>query len=511
MALLIAAAISLPAADISVAAMRGPTAMGLAGLMDKAAAGPVDGNSYSFTLEGSPDAVVPLIVRGDADIAAIPANLASVLYNRTEGGVVALAVNTLGVLYIVENGDTVHSVDDLRGRTIYSAGKGATPEYSLLYILSQSGLEPGKDVYIEWKSEHAECVAALASDPDGVAMLPQPFATTAMMKDSSIRIALDVNSIWEDLTGVGMITGVTVARRGFAEENPEAVASFLAEYAESVAFCNASPDAPRSIASYSIVPEPVAQLDPYHARQTYEVLRDLNENHGKTIIVIEHHTDFIAEYCSSAALMHDGAIAWTLPAHEALQRIEDLEASDVHPPQIALAGRELQRVGALAEHAPLPTTVEEGFAAFANIPFVPPHSADCKKQAEASSVPAVSFRDVDVSYRSVKGEPRNVFRGLDLDIRQGEKIALVGSNGAGKEAHVRPDQTAGRRSAAQRHADAQLRARRALRDHLACLSKSRADVYQRLDPRRYRVRHACTRCRGRAAARGGAARALPPG
>ena len=175
MALLIAAAISLPAAGISVAAMRGPTAMGLAGLMDKAAAGPVDGNSYSFTLEGSPDAVVPLIVRGDADIAAIPANLASVLYNRTEGGVVALAVNTLGVLYIVENGDTVHSVDDLRGRTIYSAGKGATPEYSLLYILSQSGLEPGKDVYTEWKSEHAECVAALASDPDGVAMLPQPF------------------------------------------------------------------------------------------------------------------------------------------------------------------------------------------------------------------------------------------------------------------------------------------------------------------------------------------------
>ena len=196
MALLVAAAISLPAAGISVAAMRGPTAMGLAGLMDKAAAGPVDGNSYSFTLEGSPDAVVPLIVRGDADIAAIPANLASVLYNRTEGGVVALAVNTLGVLYIVENGDTVHSVDDLRGRTIYSAGKGATPEYSLLYILSQSGLEPGKDVYIEWKSEHEECVAALASDPDGVAMLPQPFATTAMMKDSSIRIALDVNSIW---------------------------------------------------------------------------------------------------------------------------------------------------------------------------------------------------------------------------------------------------------------------------------------------------------------------------
>ena len=181
-----------------------------------------------------------------------------------------------------------------------------------------------------------------------------------------------------------------------------------------------------------VLDEPVAQLDPYHARQTYEVLRDLNENHGKTIIVIEHHTDFIAEYCKSAALMHNGTIAWTLPAHEALQRIEDLEASDVHPPQIALAARELKRVNALAERAPLPTTVDEGFAAFANIPFVPPRSACDKKQAETPSIPAVSFRGVDVSYRSVKGEPRSVFRNLDLDIRQGEKIALVGSNGAGK-------------------------------------------------------------------------------
>lgn len=182
-----------------------------------------------------------------------------------------------------------------------------------------------------------------------------------------------------------------------------------------------------------VLDEPVAQLDPYHARQTYEVLRDLNENHGKTIIVIEHHTDFIADYCTSAALMHDGAITWTLPAHEALQRIDDLEGSDVHPPQIALAGRELKRAGALPPHAPLPTTVEEGFAAFSGIPFIPLATESAPDGGTlADAMPEVSFRDVGVGYRSVKGAPRRVFDGLDLDILPGEKVALVGSNGAGK-------------------------------------------------------------------------------
>ena len=184
-----------------------------------------------------------------------------------------------------------------------------------------------------------------------------------------------------------------------------------------------------------VLDEPVAQLDPYHARQTYEVLRDLNEHHGKTIIVIEHHTDFIADYCTSAALMHDGAISWNLPAHEALQRIEDLEASDVHPPQIALAGRALKEVGALHAAAPLPTTVEEGFAAFSTIPFMPSPRSEHKADEPSRPMrdrPIVEFRDVSVGYRSVKGEPHRVFDGLDLTIRRGEKVALVGSNGAGK-------------------------------------------------------------------------------
>ena len=178
-----------------------------------------------------------------------------------------------------------------------------------------------------------------------------------------------------------------------------------------------------------VLDEPVAQLDPYHADQTYQVLRELNEKYGKTVIVIEHHTDFIAEYCTSACLMADGGIAWKLPAHEALRRIDDLAASDVHPPQIALAARELVRVGALTEDTVLPTTVDEGATAFWGLPFVPLERTHAPLPI---TEPAVSFRGVDVSYRSVKGAPHQVFHGLDLDIRRGEKVALVGANGAGK-------------------------------------------------------------------------------
>ena len=157
------AVVSLSAADVSVAALKGPTAMGMVKLMSESEQGSVGGNDYSFQLEGAADAVVPLLVKGDVDIAAIPGNLSSVLYARTNGGIEVVGINTLGVLYIVENGNSVNSVEDLRGRTIYSAGKGATPEYALQYILAANGLEVGKDVYIEWKSEHAECGTLMIS------------------------------------------------------------------------------------------------------------------------------------------------------------------------------------------------------------------------------------------------------------------------------------------------------------------------------------------------------------
>lgn len=251
-------AFMLSAGEVDVAALRGPTSMGLVKLMEESENGLTD-NSYSFTLEGAPDAIVPLLVKGDIDAAAIPGNLASVLYNNTKGQIEVIAINTLGVLYIVENGDSIQSVDDLRGRTIYSAGKGSTPEYALQYILSSNGLEVGKDVFIEWKSEHAECVAALKADKNGCAMLPQPFAATAMMQDGNIRIALDLNDLWEEKVGSVLITGVTVVRKDFASENPETLQAFMEDYASSVEYAQCDvPGAAALIGKYGIVPEKAA-------------------------------------------------------------------------------------------------------------------------------------------------------------------------------------------------------------------------------------------------------------
>ena len=232
LALPVALAESTP---VRVGARKGPTAMGMVQMMaDKA-------DAYEFTLAAAPDEIVPLLVKGELDIAAVPANLGSVLYNNTQGAVKALAINTLGVLYIVERGDTVHSVADLKGRTLVTAGKGSTPEYALNYILRGNGIDPEADLTIEFKSEHAECLAAMLQDESVVAMLPQPFATVAQAKAQDMRVALDLTREWDALQAgaeapSAMITGIAVARAAFVDENPEAVARFMADYAESVKF-----------------------------------------------------------------------------------------------------------------------------------------------------------------------------------------------------------------------------------------------------------------------------------
>lgn len=251
-------AVTSDATPVRVAALKGPTAMGLVQLMDESGAGTVDGNDYSFSIVASPTEMTPMIVRGEVDIAALPANLASVLYNNTEGGVKVLAVNTLGVLYIVQHGDDVSSVQDLAGKTIYASGKGSTPEYALSYILEEAGL--ADSVTVEWKSEHAECVAAIVNDSDAVALLPQPFVTTAMMQDPSIRVALDLNDAWVEVSpDSALITGVIVARTAFVESNGEAVDSFLAQYRESTDYANSdTAGAAALVGKYDIVPEAVA-------------------------------------------------------------------------------------------------------------------------------------------------------------------------------------------------------------------------------------------------------------
>ena len=251
-------AVTSDATPVRVAALKGPTAMGLVQLMDESGAGTVDGNDYSFSIVASPTETTPMIVRGEVDIAALPANLASVLYNNTDGGVQVLAVNTLGVLYIVQHGDDVSSVQDLAGKTIYASGKGSTPEYALSYILEEAGL--ADSVTVEWKSEHAECVAAIVNDSDAVALLPQPFVTTAMMQDPSIRVALDLNDAWSEVSpDSALITGVIVARTAFVEANGEAVDSFLAQYKESTDYANSDvAGAAALVGKYDIVPEAVA-------------------------------------------------------------------------------------------------------------------------------------------------------------------------------------------------------------------------------------------------------------
>ena len=264
--------------SVRVAALKGPTAMGMVKLMSDSEDFEEDvedfvdaredfervtiqSNLYDFTLAASADEVSPKLMQGELDIACVPANLASVLYNRTEGGIVTLAVNTLGVLYIVENGNSVQSMADLAGKTIVASGKGSTPEYALRYLLSENGIDRDTGVTIDWKSEHSECVAALASGAATIAMLPQPFVTVAQTQLPDLRVALDLTEEWDALdNGSALLTGVVVARTAFAEEHPEVVSAFLDRYQESVDYVNSNvEEAAQLVGQYEIVTAEVAQ------------------------------------------------------------------------------------------------------------------------------------------------------------------------------------------------------------------------------------------------------------
>ena len=231
------AAQPLTAQTVRIAGLKGPTTMGLVNLlpMEEAGTAALD---YDLQLYGAADEIVPLLTKGELDMAAIPANLAATLYQKTEGAIQVMAVNTLGVLYVVEKGDTIHSVADLAGRTILSTGKGTTPEYVLRYLLEQNGLDPDTDVTIEFYSEATEVTAQMAVAEDAVAVLPQPYVTSASMQDDTLRVALDLTEEWDKVCDTQLITGVTVVRTAFAQEHPDVVAAFLEEYAASVDAAN---------------------------------------------------------------------------------------------------------------------------------------------------------------------------------------------------------------------------------------------------------------------------------
>lgn len=245
---------------VRIGSLKGPTTMGLVKLMQDDKNGE-SLNDYEFTMAGAADEISGKLATGDLDMALIPANLAAVLYNNTQGKIQMTAINTLGVLYVVEAGDSIQSIEDLKGKTVLSTGKGTTPEYGLNFVLSKNGIDPAKDLTIEFKSEATEAAAALADGSATIAVLPQPFVTTAIMNNDKLRVALSLTDEWAKVEPESaMITGVAVVNAEFAQQNPEAVQNFLSEYQASTEYVNANPqEASVWIEEADIAPAAVAE------------------------------------------------------------------------------------------------------------------------------------------------------------------------------------------------------------------------------------------------------------
>ena len=250
---------SLPAPEkqtVKLAGLKGPTTMGMVKLMEDAEQG-LATHDYQVEMAGTADVIVPRLVSGELDAAALPANLAATLYNSTEGKLRVVAINTLGVLYLVETDETIQSVEDLRGKTIYSTGKGTTPEFALYYILRQNGLEPGVDVTVEFKAEATEIAALLSEGADAIAVLPQPYVTAVQLQNENVRVALDLTAEWDKVgEGSALVTGVLVVREEFWAAAVESglAADLLADYQASIEWVNANTaDAAALVEKFGIV------------------------------------------------------------------------------------------------------------------------------------------------------------------------------------------------------------------------------------------------------------------
>ena len=236
---------------LRVGSLKGPTTMGILFLMEGQKAGTTK-NTYEFQMATAADELLPLMVSGKLDIALVPANVAAILYQKTEGAVAVVDVNTLGVLYLVGSDSSVEGLKDLKGKTIYLTGKGTTPDYVLQYLLKEAGYEEG-DVTLEYKSEATEVAAILSQKEDALGFLPQPFVTAASLQNDKLRIIFSANDAWMEQQGTedasGLVTGVTVMRKEILENYPNAVKTFLEEHASSAKAIN---DDPATGASYCV-------------------------------------------------------------------------------------------------------------------------------------------------------------------------------------------------------------------------------------------------------------------
>ena len=223
------------AAEINLYVLSGPTGIGAMNLWAASDAGETK-NTYHITMPGANDEVVAALSKGDADIAAVATNLAATLYNKTDGGVTVLAVNTLGVLSLLSNGQEAATVSDLKGKTIYAPGQGANPEYILRYVLSGNGLDPDKDVTLRFVGEGSELLTVWQSDPEAVILAPQPVATSILMQNENAKTLFDMTEEWDKLAGGDstLMMGCVIVRNEFLQANPGAVELFLQEYAASI-------------------------------------------------------------------------------------------------------------------------------------------------------------------------------------------------------------------------------------------------------------------------------------
>ena len=239
-------------ATVKVSVLKGPSSIGVVELMDRDTS--AASINYDFNIAGSIDVVVAALTSGSTDIAALPSNMASNMFQKTNGDIVVLAISSLGNFSIIESGTTVNTLSDLRGKTVHASGQGANPQYILEYLLAQSGLVVGSDVEIIWHSEHSELLALLASGEVELAMLPEPFTTTALAKNSNLRAAIKLDDLWEKETGQPLVTGCIVARADFIKGNEALVDALLADLNSSVAWTQANHNEAAALcAKYDII------------------------------------------------------------------------------------------------------------------------------------------------------------------------------------------------------------------------------------------------------------------
>lgn len=220
------------AVSLKIAGLKGPTSMGLAQVMQ-------ENTENEYTMYTGADEIVPLVVKGEVDIALVPANLAATLYQKTEGKIKVIDVNTLSVLEVVTASENIKEIGDLAGKTVYMTGKGTTPEYALRTVLEMRGLAMEK-LTVEFKTEASEVVSALTQNPEAIGILPQPFASVALTQNETLKAVMHLGEQWDNAAqdGSQLVTGVTIAR---ADLDAEAIQAFITAHAKSVQYVNENP------------------------------------------------------------------------------------------------------------------------------------------------------------------------------------------------------------------------------------------------------------------------------